>query len=267
MSSHETVRPRGAPHRTRLVQDVIDHSRAAGPAHHLLLVMAQVTEHGQVWMRPERLAAAARMSPRSMYEARAALVKLGEIRTVEKGGGRGRQAVYELEDLQALYSATPRSVSEAPNSAETRSDSGAKLCENSASPVRAREPRSTTTTDEADASSVMVELFDHWRTSCHHERAVLSPDRRAKIAARLREGAAPEEIRTAIDGAARAAYVDGSGVRHDDLTLICRSRAKLDLFIARASAAATNGNGQHSEREERRARGAGALERLQERAA
>jgi hypothetical protein len=56
--------------------------------------------------------------------------------------------------------------------------------------------------------------------------------------ARLKSGTSVEDLKTAVDGAARAAHVDEAGVKHDDLELICRSAEKLDLFIARASSTA-----------------------------
>jgi hypothetical protein len=72
----------------------------------------------------------------------------------------------------------------------------------------------------------------------------------------LKEGVSAEEVRTAIAGAAKAAFVDDNGRRHDDIELICRNRVKLDSFIARAHAHSNgngngNGNGWRAERDER----------------
>lgn len=117
----------------------------------------------------------------------------------------------------------------------------------------APEPSLEPSTSEADASEdveqtgnvvslpvqsrpdPITELFEHWRTQCGHQRARLSPDRRRKIAARLRDFTFDELI-TAIDGAARGAFVDERGVRHDDLSLIFRNPEKVRLNIARAAA-------------------------------
>lgn len=91
---------------------------------------------------------------------------------------------------------------------------------------------------EADASTAILRaLFDYWQTRC---RASSSPppkftsERRQKLAARLREGYDPDDIRRAIDGAAVGAFVDDKGKRFDDLELICRNGSKLESFMARA---------------------------------
>jgi hypothetical protein len=79
-------------------------------------------------------------------------------------------------------------------------------------------------------------LFSYWKAQCGHPNAKLTRDRESKVAARLREGYRVPEIRRAIEGAAKHAYVDDRGVRYDDLELICRSGSKLEGFIQRASA-------------------------------
>jgi hypothetical protein len=79
---------------------------------------------------------------------------------------------------------------------------------------------------------VAERLFDYWREQCGHPRAQLGPKREQALLARL-EKYTPREIAMAIRGAALAAYVDESGVRHDDLELICRNEVKLEKFIDR----------------------------------
>jgi hypothetical protein len=79
---------------------------------------------------------------------------------------------------------------------------------------------------------VAERLFDYWREQCGHPRAQLGPKREQALFARL-EKYTPREIAMAIRGAALAAYVDESGVRHDDLELICRNEVKLEKFIDR----------------------------------
>jgi hypothetical protein len=76
------------------------------------------------------------------------------------------------------------------------------------------------------------ELIDVKATG--HTQAVFTPERRTKIRARLAEGYTPLDIRTAIDGAAKAPFVNDAGKRFDDLTLICRNGSKLEDFIDRA---------------------------------
>lgn len=84
-------------------------------------------------------------------------------------------------------------------------------------------------------SAIVDRLFQHWQAACGHPTAKLTNDRRGKVQARLKEGYTEAQIRTAIDGAARAAFVNDDGKRFDDLELICRSGSKLEGFIDRAS--------------------------------
>lgn len=87
-----------------------------------------------------------------------------------------------------------------------------------------------------DHAAATRDLFAYWQERCDHTQAKLTADRKTKIAARLREGYSPDQIRLAIDGAARAAYVNDAGKRFDDIELICRTGSKLEDFITRATA-------------------------------
>lgn len=89
----------------------------------------------------------------------------------------------------------------------------------------------------SSAREVERELFDYWREKTNHPQAKLTDDRRRKLRARLREGYTSEQIRSAIDGAAQAPYINDVGRRFDDLELICRNGSKLEGFMARAAAA------------------------------
>lgn len=82
--------------------------------------------------------------------------------------------------------------------------------------------------------SDVVECFAYWQEKCGHPTAKLTADRRRKIEARLREGYGVQQIRLAIDGAARAAFVNDQGKRFDDIELICRNGSKLEDFMERA---------------------------------
>lgn len=94
---------------------------------------------------------------------------------------------------------------------------------------------SDTSQGETDDARV---LFDYWRTTCGHPSSKPTRDRLAKIRARRAEGYSSDEIRKAIDGAARGAFVDERGKRFDDIELICRNGSKLESFVARADAPA-----------------------------
>lgn len=85
----------------------------------------------------------------------------------------------------------------------------------------------------------VVALFDYWRERCEHPQALPTRERLAKIKQRRSEGYTDEQIRAAINGAARAAFVNDAGKRFDDIELICRNGSKLESFIDRASRTAT----------------------------
>lgn len=95
-----------------------------------------------------------------------------------------------------------------------------------------------TARERADASSradTVRDLFAYWQQTCGHLSARPTRERTSKIKARLKDGYTPDQIRTAIDGAARAPFVADNGKRFDDLELICRTGAKLEDFIERAA--------------------------------
>lgn len=76
-------------------------------------------------------------------------------------------------------------------------------------------------------------LFAYWQAQCSHQQAKLTPERAAKILARLRDGYSEAEIRKAIDGAASAAFTNAEGKTFDDIELVCRNGVKLEDFMAR----------------------------------
>jgi hypothetical protein len=112
-----------------------------------------------------------------------------------------------------------------------------------------------------DDAAFIHQVFDRWQERCDHPQAKLTADRRAKVKARIREGRTLEDFFAAIEGAARAAFVNDEGKRFDDLELICRSGAKFESFMARAVSQPPNPN-RPSTKQERMARGVAALDRL-----
>lgn len=94
-------------------------------------------------------------------------------------------------------------------------------------------------TNTAAYGSIVAGLFAYWQEQTKHPTAKLTDDRRARVETRLREGYTPEQIRQAIDGAARGAFVNDTGKRFDDIELICRTGSKLEGFIERASSTAS----------------------------
>lgn len=90
----------------------------------------------------------------------------------------------------------------------------------------------------AASTPVVQDLFQYWQERTGHQRAKLDDKRRRKIAARLKDGYSPEEIRQAINGAAKFPYVTAAGrsatgrpnERFDDIELVCRDAVHLERF-------------------------------------
>lgn len=121
------------------------------------------------------------------------------------------------------------------NGIQTESERNPDGVRTDASRARPRAPgRDGKEPSETVSDSPARALFAYWQEQCGHEQAKFTRDRRAKVEARLAEGYTPDQIRKAIDGAARAAFVDDKGKRHDDLELVCRTGSKLEDFIGRA---------------------------------
>ena len=96
-------------------------------------------------------------------------------------------------------------------------------------PVPAPGPEPSLTVHEP---SIERELFDFWRESMSlNGRTQFTPKRRARIKARLKDST-PDEIRRAITFVAGSEWHRERG--HTDLELICRSRDKIEGYLARA---------------------------------
>jgi hypothetical protein len=87
---------------------------------------------------------------------------------------------------------------------------------------------------EVETSSRHVQdVYDYWRekrgkTDARYAKRI-APNRRKKIAARLREFTS-EELKRCIDGVALDPWEDRP--RHDDLTIIFRSQEQVEKFLA-----------------------------------
>lgn len=91
------------------------------------------------------------------------------------------------------------------------------------------------------------EIFNYWVKVMNKPKAKLIGARVTKIRARLKEGYTVDEIKLAIDGCANSPHHMGqndTSTVYDDLTLICRSGDKVEIFIDKAnSARPPNGTG------------------------
>jgi hypothetical protein len=85
-------------------------------------------------------------------------------------------------------------------------------------------------------AEVITKLCAYWQEQCDHQKANVGPKtaRYRKVRARLRDGYTPRDIATAIQGAARAPFINDEGKKFDDLELICRNAEKLEDFRSRA---------------------------------
>jgi hypothetical protein len=87
---------------------------------------------------------------------------------------------------------------------------------------------------EAPWRPAVEAVFDYWRAATGHERAMLSPERVAKVRARLRDGFTVEQLCSAVNGCTSSEFHSKEG--HDDLTLICRDASHVEKFMRIAEA-------------------------------
>ena len=96
----------------------------------------------------------------------------------------------------------------------------------------AEEAKETPWMDEANR------VFAYWREHIHPKAKVFTEKRRKAVVALIRAGYRAEELFVAIDGAKLHAYTNPkSGVRYDDLELICRDEGYVRKFTQIAEVA------------------------------
>lgn len=103
------------------------------------------------------------------------------------------------------------------------------------------------------------EVFEHWQRVCDKPRAKFTPERRAKVRTRLREGYTVANIKSAIDGITTSSFHRGDnngGREFMGLELICQTGSKLESFMALSGGGPTLGepsNNQDLEQQIRKA--------------
>lgn len=78
------------------------------------------------------------------------------------------------------------------------------------------------------------EIFLHWQRVLDKPRSKLTPERRTRVRARLRDGYTVEDIKKAIDAVASSDWHRGSNNadrEFTDLVLICQNGSKLESYI------------------------------------
>ena len=88
--------------------------------------------------------------------------------------------------------------------------------------------------------TIEEEIFNTWIQVMAKSRAKLTPNRKAKIKARLKEGYTRDDIELAIMGCRASGFHMGDNpgrVKYNDIELICRSGEKLESFMDRTEQA------------------------------
>jgi hypothetical protein len=234
----------------RLIAAVWDQADAAAGELLVLLAMADWAndEGRRCFPTQDALARKARMTDRGVRKCLDRLVEKGYIERIGRlGGGPVEWAVHPRPEHRSDRNPSsgqtgtpvptePLGIHQEKDVSNETSSSGA-LAEPSRPTSKTAESNGKTgSTGSCAINDKVRPLFDYWRTKCGHPKALLTLDRKTKVIARLREGYSEADIRQAIDGAAKHAFVDDRGVRYDDLELICRSGSKLEGFIQRAGA-------------------------------
>lgn len=103
-----------------------------------------------------------------------------------------------------------------------------------------QEQRITTPLPPAGAgdSEMVRQVFDCWQSVMGHADAKLLTKRRRLVMARLREGYTVAQLCDAVAGCKASTFHMGqndTGTVYDDLTLICRSGEKVEMFISKLS--------------------------------
>lgn len=110
------------------------------------------------------------------------------------------------------------------------------------SEARAKQKRSTSETifkelkkgRKKEHKDIPAEIFSFWKDHLNHPKALLTPDRRKKIGARLKEGYIIKQSQDAIRGCKLSAYHMGDnpqGKVYDTIELIFRNGDKIEQFI------------------------------------
>lgn len=104
--------------------------------------------------------------------------------------------------------------------------------------------------DKEASSDAEDRIFAFWvATMGKTSRTKLTPERRSRIRARLRDST-EEELRAAIRGCKASPFHMGendAGSIHDDIMLICRDRSKVESFMALVGDAVIELTGDHAE--------------------
>ncbi len=207
----------------------------------LLVKLADIAnDDGLAWPGRTRLAAETGISERTLVRKTQLLVDadLLEVDRRSRENGSRSSNLYRIKCQVGTLdeSKVPTVQSKVPNESSKVPSFGTTRTVSSEPSVELLTP-SSTSVSTADVQAV----YDHWRTArgkSDRRYEKLSDGRRAKIKARLREFPAAELIR-AINAVALDPWEDRP--RHDDLTVLFRSREQVERFLELADKPARNG--------------------------
>jgi len=139
--------------------------------------------------------------------------------------GPGRKLVADLSRLLCAIAEGRRKPEDVAKDLQKLSDYAAGIA-----PQKATTPAVDTKAQEDD-------IFAYWRTAAGKGMAKFTPERRAKVRARLRDGYGVAAIKRAIDFVCADPWHTGGnpdGKVFVDLELICRNGTKLERYIEEA---------------------------------
>lgn len=205
---------------------VFDHSEATLGDR---LVMLVIADHARAdgtgsWPSVETIAREAKVSERTVTRSFSRLVELGEI--VERGKSRAGTRVWDLAKM-GVTSATA-------GGDNLSVENGQDVTRSVLEPSRTTPPNPPRGGTDGEEPPVR-EVYDHWRQARKRTRAnyeTMSPARARKIRTRLREGFTVEDLKLAIDAVDIDDWKDRA--RHDDITVIFRSREQVERFLEMA---------------------------------
>ncbi len=202
-----------------------------------LIALMSFAWKGDPFPGQERLGKMLGVSDRTVREY------LGELVTAEyllvKRRGRGMTNVYRINQTQLLKSVAvaEESSDEEPQTEDQDRKHSSVLERKPASDKEVPRTKELTTTPispanpEVRESATVKQIYNHWREARGKTRSsydVISPNRRNKIKARLKEFPV-EDLIAAIDNLSRDPWPDRA--LHDDITLIFRSREQVERFL------------------------------------
>lgn len=91
--------------------------------------------------------------------------------------------------------------------------------------------------DAGDVAPKVRQVLEYWKEKTEQPKARLLPERRACVAARMRQGFTVEDLCKAVDGLASSDFHMGRNDPtkvHNDIRLVCRNGSNVERFMAMA---------------------------------